>query len=219
MPERGRIGVPPASPREASSDGASLTPAPLSAPSLADELRYAWEAFPAVRWTAAILSVVVVALLGWLLLIRPGESNAIREGGGAVATSRADLTSLAGQLGHPVYWAGGRSGMELEATLTEEGLAFVRYLPSGTPVGASSPDFLTVGTYPVINALADLRAYARQGHASPKPVDGGGIAVSVPGSPTSAFFAMPDQDLQVEVYDPTPGHALELIRSGAIEPA
>lgn len=40
----------------------------------------------------------------------------------------------------------------------------------------------------------------------------------IPGSPTSVYFARPDQDFQVEVYDPHPGEALRLIKSGAIEP-
>jgi hypothetical protein len=36
--------------------------------------------------------------------------------------------------------------------------------------------------------------------------------------PTSVYVAYPDRDLQIEVYDPDPAHALSVAKSGVVRP-
>jgi hypothetical protein len=183
------------------------------------EPSYPWYAHGTMRIAAVLLGIAIAALVVWLALLRPDDkAGAAAPGGGPVASSEVDLAALSTRLGQPVYWAGPRAGTRLEATLTTNEYAYVRYLSADAPVGDSSPRFLTVATYPAVNALANLRSYARHEHASTARIPDGGLAVPVPSSPSSVYFARPDQDFQVEVYDPQPGEALRLIRSGAIKP-
>jgi len=168
---------------------------------------------------AVVSTIAIAGLAVWLALLRTDDAASVVEpGGGPVAASRADLAALSAKLDAPIYWAGTRSGSRLEATLTTTEYAYVRYLSADAPIGDASPRFLTVATYGAVNALTHLRSYAHHEHASTTRIPGGGIAVPVPDSPTSVYFARPDQDIQVEVYDPQPGEALRLIKSGAIEP-
>jgi hypothetical protein len=182
---------------------------------------YYWYKYPALRWLAVILAIAVVALLVWLLAIRSDSSEptaAIQPGGGPVGTTEADLVSLSQQLGQPVYWAGTRPGTRMEITESNNSYAYLRYLTEDSPVGDPSPDFLTVGTYPSPNAYANLRSYAQHSRGKTTRIENGGFAVTVPGSPTSVYFAYPHEDVQVEVYDPQAQGALDLVKSGAVRP-
>jgi hypothetical protein len=186
----------------------------------AETLWYLWYAYPALRVVAVVLCLAILGLVVWLLLLRPDNqpSGVAQPGAGPVETSDGDLVTLSNELGQPVYWAGTLRDTKLEATLTTSEYAYIRYLTPDAAVGDASPEYLTVATYPSVNALDNLRSYARNEDASTRRIPGGGLAVPVPGSPTSVYFARPIADVQVEVFDPQPGEALELIRSGAIEP-
>jgi hypothetical protein len=190
-----------------------------SPPAGAGRVARAWRAYPPIRLGALVLFIGIVALVVWFAFLRSSDDSAVAQpGAGPVGASEADLAALSVRLGQPVYWAGTRPGTELEATVTTNQYAYVRYLTSGAEVGDSSPKFLTVATYPAVDALGNLRSYANHGHATITHIAGGGIAVPVPGSPTSVYFASRDSDYQVEVYDPNEGEALDLIKSGTITP-
>jgi hypothetical protein len=165
-----------------------------------------------------IAALAVVALLAWLVFLRPGGSDEVRAGGGPVETSPAGLTSLSQALGHELYWAGTMPGTKLEVTLTSERLVFVRYLSASAPIGDPSARYPVVGTYPAPAAYTDLRRYAHRHDAVTRPVPRGGLAMVVPGSPTSVFVAYPGAPAQAEIYDPHLGEALALALSGAIRP-
>lgn len=192
---------------------------PPSSPEQTRGLAYAWRAHPSLRLATLILCLLIAALLVWFAFLRSSDDSAsAAPGAGPVGTTEADLAALSVKLGQPIYWAGRRSATELEATVTTNNYVYVRYLTSGAPVGDESPRFLTVATYPAADALRNLRAYANHGHARITHISGGGIAVPVPGSPTSVYLASPRADYQVEVFDPNEGEALELIKSGTIVP-
>jgi hypothetical protein len=178
----------------------------------------AWSTYPSVRIAAAILCMAIAALAIWLVFLRSSGSETATPGGGPVGASPQDLAALSKRLGQSIYWAGTRSGTQLEATVTTNEYVYVRYLANGAPVGDPSPEFLTVATYPAVDAFGNLRSYANHANAKTTHVSGGGIAVPVPGAATSVYFATPDSDYQVEVYDPDEGAALALIKSGAIVP-
>jgi hypothetical protein len=75
-----------------------------------------------------------------------------------------------------------------------------------------------VGTYPVAEPVAALRRLAAEAGSRPSRLAGEGLVVVNPDEPHSVYLAYPDSELQIEVYDPEPGRALRLLRSGAVEP-
>jgi hypothetical protein len=182
-------------------------------------LRGHWYAHPFWRALAIIAALAIAGLLFWLLLLRDTTPN-VEPSGAPVILTRAELATFSGDIGQPIYWVGPTAGARLEVTetpITSKPI-LVRYLTDAAPAGDPSTRFLTIGTYPTISAYWELRTWAHQHNAPTSRVPGGGIAVSVPGSPTSVFYAKPTQDAQVELYDPDPGQALHLVRSGAVRP-
>jgi hypothetical protein len=134
------------------------------------------------------------------------------------AVSVTTLKALPGIVGHPVYWAGPRSGTTYELTRSPDGRVYVRYLTGGAKVGSPLPDFLTVGTYVEPNAAAAVRAAAAQPGAVRVPVPRGGVGFYNSARPTSVYFAYPGSNVQVETYDPSAAVARQLVASGAITP-
>ena len=137
---------------------------------------------------------------------------------GAKAASAAQIKALASQVGHPIYWAGTEANSTKELTQTSDGRIYIRYLPAGVKVGDQRPDYLTVGTYPQADAMATLEKSAAKTHAETIKLSGGGLASIDKNKPTSVYVAYPDLDLQIEVYDPSPSRARELVTAGRIAP-
>lgn len=119
-------------------------------------------------------------------------------------------------VGYPVYWAGPRLGVEYEVSRQEDRV-FVRYLPKGEEP-ESERKLLTVGSYKDSKALAGIRESGQEPGAILVQIGGGGSAYAEGVDATSAYMAFPGVNTQVEVFDPKPGEALRLIRSGAIVP-
>jgi hypothetical protein len=179
--------------------------------------------------TAAIASAlaVVAAGLGSALLVGCGDDDS--SGGeesvaepaaptdGPVAADLERLQGLGDAVGHPVYWAGEQPDGEYELTIEEDGTVFVRYLGPETALGSQELS-LTVATYTFPGAFEALGAVARKPGATTGEAPEGGIVVSRATTPTSAYLAYPDSDLQIEVFDPDPGTAFELAASGSVVP-
>ena len=134
------------------------------------------------------------------------------------AASTQQLKELAVTLGHPIYWAGAQPNVTYELTRTRDGSVYLRYLPPGVSVGARKPNYLTIGTYPQERALAILKETAAKNHVPTISVGGGGVALVDKKHPTSVYVAYPHVNLQIEVYDPNPGRAQQLLESGQIAP-
>jgi hypothetical protein len=128
------------------------------------------------------------------------------------------LKALARSLKHPLYWAGRRPGTNDEVTQTPDGRVYIRYLPTRTKAGANEA-LLTVGTYPVAGAFATTLGLSRRSDSVQVPVTGGGVAFYARGGPTSVYVAFPGSDYQIEVYDPSPAQARQLVTSGKIVPS
>lgn len=174
------------------------------------------------RHYAALGLAVVGVLLLWLLLSSGDDGSGGTETTQAAApavqvVSESDLLEAMEGVGYPIYWAGPRLGVKYEVSRPEEGRTFVRYLPKGEEAESSSP-FLTVGSYQKPNALASIRELGQDAGAVLVRIVGGGAAYAKGPLATSAYLAFPGVETQVEVYDPKPGKALDLIRSGAIVP-
>jgi hypothetical protein len=168
---------------------------------------------------AAVVVALVVGVVAWLLLRgddeqHPGQGHAARTLSPRLVSP--DQLKTYAAAGGPIYWAGTRQGTLLEFSRRPNG-AFVRYLPGRAEAGDKRAR-LTVGTYALRSALA---AVSRSGHAKGARLTRlprGGVAVTNAARPTNAYFAYPGRAVQVEVFDPRPGRALELIRPARIVP-
>jgi hypothetical protein len=123
-------------------------------------------------------------------------------------TSIGELTAYASQ-SRPVYWIGRQGADRLEVTRTSRGV-FVRYLPPGVAAGDRSPQFTTIGTYPVNAARAYAERAAGRAGALHAEAENGALAVWQKAKPTNVYLAFPRSDYLVEVYDPSPRRARRL---------
>lgn len=174
--------------------------------------------------TSAVIAVALAAgLLVWLLLIKGGGSDSptttVEESAASktvkVVPESGLLKAMKG-VGYPVYWSGPRLGVEYEVQRVP-GRTYVRYLPKGEEAESKKP-FLTVGSYEEPEALDSIRELGQKSGAILVKVAGGGSGYAEGPQATSAYLAFPEVDVQIEVYDPKPGQALQLVRSGAIVP-
>jgi hypothetical protein len=160
-----------------------------------------------------IVAAVVLAITGG-----SGGSGVETVATAAHIVDASELSDLESELGHPIYWAGERPPAQLELAVEADGSAYLRYLSPGVEAGDPEQRFLTVGTYPVVDAVGALERTARSSGSTLGRAAGGGVVLANPSSEGSVYLAYPGSDIQIEVYDPTPGRSLRLIRSGAIVP-
>ena len=179
------------------------------------------------------IAVIVVAIL---LISSGGDDNKGDSGTAASSTTSSSsgggssqptkpieatvdrLLELSSVVGHPVYWAGARPGKKYELTIDNDQNIFIRYLDPGVPIGSKDVSSLTVGTYPVQDAVAALQHEADKPGAKTDSAPGGGFVLTSSDAPQSVYLAFPDSNYQIEVYDPDPRRALNLATSGAIVP-
>ncbi|MDP9257785.1 MAG: hypothetical protein M3Q31_14685 [Actinomycetota bacterium] len=138
-----------------------------------------------------------------------------RESGRPVAVTAQRLSELAKAAARPVYWAGPQPRHTYELTQTNQGWFLIRYLPKGAIVGVPTP-YLTVGTYPVTNALAAVKRLSLAKGAKLIKLDGGGLGVVDPKFPRSVYLAYPGSKYEIEVFDPSLARARRLVTSGQI---
>ena len=173
----------------------------------------AWLGLRGVRIGAVVAVVVVVACVLWLVFggggSDSGSGSPVPRGAKAVRVSVKGLKTLAA-LGIPIYWAGERPGVTYELTKTADNRVFIRYLPAGVPVG-SGKRYLTIGAYPVRDAFLVTSRLAASSGSAPVEIGKDGVAFSK--SPESVFLAHRGSGVQIEVYDPTPGRARDLVTS------
>ena len=182
------------------------------------------------RWrpstTVAVVGIGVASAVAAVFLIRgaddsapqPDKSELTRPPAeGPEVTSVGRLRDLADSVWYPVYWAGQRPG-GYELTVDGNANIFIRY--SGVPesVGSRDATSLTVATYAFADAFETLRAVSRGPGTTVRHTPDGGLAVVRNASPRNAYIAYPHRDVQIEVYDPRAGRALELATAGAITP-
>jgi hypothetical protein len=66
--------------------------------------------------------------------------------------------------------------------------------------------------------VAALKRTAEENDVPLRRLPGGSVLLPNPSSQGSAYLAYPGGDLEIEVYDPEPGRARELIEAGAVRP-
>ena len=112
-----------------------------------------------------------------------------------VVVSAKSLAKVATAANTPIYWAGPQPNLTYELTKTRQGAFLLRYLTPGLALGVASPH-LTIGTYPVKNALAAVKRLSLAKGASTIKLTGGGIAVINPRFPKSIYLAYPGSELR-----------------------
>lgn len=134
-----------------------------------------------------------------------------------VAATPGKLRSIAGAAGHPIYWAGTFNGT-YELTTIGDGRTYVRYLPTGTPVGSAN-HYLTIGTYMLSSPpFASVQTAAAKKHAVVVKLKGGALAVQYKTRPESVYLVFPGASYEVEVYDPSAATALKDATTGKVVP-
>jgi hypothetical protein len=178
-----------------------------------------------VRIGAVVAVLAAIAFIVLLLVSCGGKS-----GSGTTTTTASvqpiaptaasvdRIRSLSVDVGRPIYWAGPRAGDTYELQRTSNDRIFVRYLPSGVPVGTPRAGYTLVGTYVLNDAYGALKSLAKQSGEKSFDAPKNGIAVYSTSRPTNVYLAYPNSDEQIEVYDPSPDQARELVSSGQIVP-
>lgn len=136
----------------------------------------------------------------------------------AEQASLAELTRVAGSIGHAIYWAGARSEIRYELSRTKDGRVFIRYLPQGVKLGDPAPNYLSIGTYPQADSFKTLKATAKKQGVPTIKLRGGGLAFADKSHPTSVYLAYPGSAFQIEVFHPSAARARQLVASGKIVP-
>ena len=158
---------------------------------------------------------VAAGLVVWFLVRGDDGSSSAPATGAAAVVSQEQLASLASLVDHPVFWLGPKSDESYELTQTPNGKIYVRYLPKGVHVGADKP-YLTVATYPFPGAFPAIQLQAARKGSVISRLAGGGLAVLDRRYPESVHVAYPGVDYQVEVYDPQPARAMQLVSAGGL---
>jgi hypothetical protein len=166
-----------------------------------------------LRWGLLGL-VAIVALVAWLAS-RGGDSEQ-----GPQLLTASELREAAKELDHPLYWDGPALGAEYELRELEgdEDGAQVLYLPAEASSAGAAARALTFGSYPLADPAAAVEALAERPGAVVRHAEDGRLVVSNDKAPTSAYFAAPDNGVEVEVYAPSPGRAMRLALSGRVRP-
>ncbi len=172
---------------------------------------------PKVRLGAILAGILVLVVVGWLVFHDDSSSDSADDEPAAAGVER--LREIAGEKGSPVYWAGPQEDAELEVTTAEGNeRVYVRYLTGDAEPGDPRADFLTVGSYSFPDAAEALRKQAQQPGGVLKAGAGGTTIYFSRKRPQSVYLAYPGVDVEVEVYDPDPQRALELVTEGEIVP-
>ncbi len=167
-----------------------------------------------------VLGIVVLIAIGiWLITKGGGDSGSSSSSGvrSPEAVTPAELSEVAGESKTPIYWAGDQPESTIELSETE-GRTYVRYLTEGAEPGDARPNFLTVGSYQFADPVAALEKLAENPGGVKRTVPGGGVAFFNHERPQNVYLAYPDEEVQIEVYDPDPKVAKKIVTSGQIVP-
>jgi hypothetical protein len=163
---------------------------------------------------AGVLTLALLVGLATWLVTRDDDSREEPGGIGRIATLE-ELREVRDTLGQPIYWAGPIPFSRVELRELDHGVQLI-YLPLDGPTGEEPPKTLTVGSYPLPDPAKAVEGFARRpGSVVRRAADGRELVFSR-GTPTSVYFASPDNTVQVEVYAPSPRQALDV--AGGVQP-
>jgi hypothetical protein len=170
-------------------------------------------------WLAALLVIALLIFGAVKLFGGDDDGNGGGSTEGPVGLSASELQDKAGGLDHTAYWLGTRPGVDsYELTSTPDGRIYIRYLTEGAKAGDTRASFLSVGTYEIPDALDALRTAEKAG-GTKGITQSPGATLLQGGNGLSTYVVLDDEpDLQIEIYDPTPGESFKLAKSEDLEP-
>ena len=184
-----------------------------------------------IRIGAVVALAIAIAFVVWLVVRGNDKSSSTAKTSTPARTKPAttpretvraaspqSLRALARAAGHPIYWAGPRADVKYELTQVTDGRIYIRYLPKGVPIGDRRAAYLIVATYPVKDAYKAVRTAAKESGAVTFHTKRGGLAVYNQSAATNVYLAYPGSKYQIEVFDPNPSQARQLVRSGTVRP-
>ena len=182
-----------------------------------------WARRPDVRIGAVVAIAALAALIVWLIVRGGGGDSGTTSSPSATpiapkSATPSEIRDLSVEVGRPIYWLGPRDNTVYELQRTSQDRIYVRYLPPTADVGTKQAAYALVGTYPVPKAFDVLKGLAKNSGETSFTAPKGGIAVYSNSHPTNVYLAYPGSDVQIEVYDPTPGNARTLVASGRVVP-
>jgi hypothetical protein len=184
-----------------------------------------------VRFGAVLALLVAAGFIAWAALGGAGSSNSTATTGTTPASSSTPqqsvgtdpvplsyrgLRTLVRALKQPVFWVGKKPHRTYEFRQTTDGKIYVRYLPPGVHAG-DPRTFLTVATYPLLNAFSVTQAAARGGGSTELHAGKSAAAFYGKDSETNAYVAFAGMNYQIEVYSPKSGLARRLVERGAVK--
>jgi hypothetical protein len=167
------------------------------------------------RIGALIVIALAVGVVIWLARRDNGNSSSTKAGN-VTAVSVGQIRTLAASVAHPVFWVGPKKGFTYELTRETNGTILIRYLPQGVKIGSKKP-YLAVATYPFPGAFPAIQNAARASGSASLTIPNHGLAVFAKQYPQSLHAAYPGTNYQVEIYDPKPGVARALLKSGQLK--
>lgn len=173
-------------------------------------------------WVAVLITAIVTSLLvlGFTsIFTNKSATTATQTTTGQLALSEAELKSVVANLNSVVYWVGPLENAKYTLDVTDAGAAFVRYLPNGEGANDTAKNYLIVATYRVNAAYDAIKTAGNEQDGIGLMTSDGASVYYNKNASTNVYMAYPGQDLQIEVFDPTPGKALQLVNTtGLVKP-
>jgi hypothetical protein len=127
---------------------------------------------------------------------------------GQVALTEGELIEIIRREGLTAYWLGPVQGARYTLNVTAGNQVFIRYLPNGQGLEDISQSFVIVGTYPQANAYSITEAAGAQPNGVTFLNADGAMVYYSKLLPTNVYLAFPNQDYEIEIFDPVGGGAL-----------
>lgn len=169
-------------------------------------------------------AAVLLLLVGAFILLRGGSDSGTPDVTasasqppkyGPAQVDTAELLAKQEELGRPIYWAGAPGKKTMELTITADDGDTLRYI--GTDGKSDAASTRAVAMYPMPNAYAAAKDAAdREGAMSQKVDDA--LVVGNTANAYNGYLAVKGLPFLVEVFDPTPGKAWELLTKGKVVP-
>jgi len=127
---------------------------------------------------------------------------------GQVALTESQLIEIIRRENLVAFWLGPQPGAKYTLNVTAGSQVFIRYLPNGQGLEDISQSFVIVGTYPQANAYAITEAAGAQPNGVTFLNADGAMVYYSKLLPTNVYLAFPNQDYEIEIFDPIDGGAL-----------
>ena len=172
-----------------------------------------------------VLSFLIGCLLTFAVLSNSSKSESASGStpvfteiiAGKVALTESELIEAVKKLGVDAYWAGPVAGAKYTLAVPADGQAYIRYLPNGQGLEDTNPNYVVIATYTTTDAFTATQA-AGNSSSGVTFINADGAAVYYnKDTPTNVYVAYPNQNYQIEVFNPISATALEIAsKQGAL---